>query len=512
MTNFEQEIIEKVADLVRNANTILPAHVFKTICAAAEQENKPLARFVLNVLKKNAELAAQTGLPICQDTGIDVFFVEMGRNMPMESDIHEFINRGVAKGTKEGLLRASVCDPLTRQNTRDNTPAIVHVIPVSKDNYLSITVLPKGCGSENMSAVFMLPPSAGTAGIIDAVCQQVQKAGPNPCPPGIIGIGVGGDLEQAAILAKKALLRPIGGFHEREDVASLEREILKRINGLGIGPHGFGGSTTTLHVAMEVFPCHIASLPVAINIQCHAARSQKAVWQDGGWQLDGTDLQNLHCLGRGADRPQGEAASAASLEITEATQTPGMVPDNALHFRRIHLPFTHQILQELRAGDLLLLNGILYTGRDQTHRRLVELLDRGESLPIDLKGQLIYYVGPSPAPEGLAIGSAGPTTSYRMDRYTPRLLELGLAATMGKGRRSPEVRDAMKTHGAVYLATIGGAGAYLSRCIRSCEVIAFPELGTEAMYRMEVQDLPAVIINDTTGADFYELSQSKMNA
>ncbi|MEZ0328323.1 MAG: fumarate hydratase [Dissulfuribacterales bacterium] len=494
MTNFEQEIIEKVADLVRNANTILPAHVFKAICAAAEQESKPLARFILNILTKNAELAAQTGLPICQDTGIDVFFVKMGRNLPMESDIHELINRGVAKGTKEGLLRASVCDPLTRQNTRDNTPAIVHATPVSKDNYLSITVLPKGCGSENMSAVFMLPPSAGTAGIIDAVCQQVQKAGPNPCPPGIIGIGVGGDLERAAILAKKALLRPIGAFHGREDVASLEREILKRINALGIGPHGFGGDTTTLHVAMEVFHCHIASLPVAINIQCHAARSQKAVWQNGGWQLDETNLQNLHCH-------ETVGARHTSPLHTKISQ---MVPNNQLHFRPIHLPFTHQILQELRAGDLLLLNGILYTGRDQTHKRLVELLNRGEGLPIDLKGQLIYYVGPSPAPEGLAIGAAGPTTSYRMDRYTPRLLELGLAATMGKGKRSPEVKDAMKAHGAVYLATIGGAGAYLSRCIRSCEVIAFPELGTEAMYRMEVQDLPAVVINDTMGEDFYE--------
>jgi fumarate hydratase subunit beta len=158
----------------------------------------------------------------------------------------------------------------------------------------------------------------------------------------------------------------------------------------------------------------------------------------------------------------------------------------------------------MRSGDLLLLSGPLYTGRDQTHKRLVELLNRGEALPIDLKGQLIYYVGPSPAPPGLAIGSAGPTTSYRMDAYTPRLLELGLAATMGKGRRSLQVREAMKAHKAVYLATIGGAGAYISRCIRSCEVIAFPELGTEALYRMEVQDLPAIVINDITGADFYD--------
>lgn len=500
MNNLNKEILEIVAQLVYTANTQLPGHVLNAICAAAQAEENNLSRFVLNILKENAQIAAKTGLPICQDTGIDVFFVELGRNLAIKDDILSLINQGVAKATKEGWLRASVCDPLTRQNTRDNTPAIVHITPVTQDNYLSITVLPKGCGSENMSAVFMLPPSAGINGIANAVCEQVKKAGPNSCPPGIIGVGIGGDMEQAAILAKKALLRPVGQRHSRPDVAKLEDRLLQEINNLGVGPQGLGGKTTTLHVAIDVFPCHIASLPVAVNIQCHAARSQRAVWQNGTWSING---RQSNVSSTDAFLPMDYEQNSILAEPIEACRC---TPSNTeLPFKRIQLPFSATILQELRSGDLLLLNGILYTGRDQTHKRLVELIDRGESLPIDLKGQLIYYVGPSPAPPGLVIGSAGPTTSYRMDAYTPQLLKLGLAATMGKGRRSLAVREAMKEANAIYLATIGGAGAYISRCIRKCEVVAFEELGTEAMYRMEVQDMPAIVINDTTGADFYEI-------
>ncbi len=498
MTDLNKEILEIVANLVYTANTQLPGHVLNAICAAEQLEENNLPHFVLNILKENARIAEKTGLPICQDTGIDVFFVELGRNLAITDDILSLINRGVAKATKEGWLRASVCDPLTRQNTRDNTPAIVHVTPIPQDDYLSITVLPKGCGSENMSAVFMLPPSAGINGIVTAVCEQVKKAGPNSCPPGIIGVGIGGDLEQAAILAKKALLRPIGQRHARENVAELEAKLLQEINKSGIGPQGLGGRTTTLHVAIDVFPCHIASLPVAVNIQCHAARSKTAVWQKGTWSINGRQLT--------ASSANEFLSMGNTQDLIHAQQPKPCTPWNIeLSFKRIQLPFSTTLLQKLRSGDLVLLSGVLYTGRDQTHKRLVELIAEGEKLPIDLNGQLIYYVGPSPAPPGLVIGSAGPTTSYRMDAYTPQLLKLGLAATMGKGRRSLAVREAMKDADAIYLATIGGAGAYISRCIRKCECVAFEELGTEAMYRMEVQDLPAIVINDTTGADFYEI-------
>ena len=474
-----REITSIVSRLVQTANRELPQDVETALLAAREKEWSQNGRLMLDVIVENAGLARQTGLPICQDTGIDVVFVQIGQELNIEGDLVRAINEGIALGTAEGWLRCSVCDPITRKNTGDNTPAVVHVELVAGDS-LEISVLPKGCGSENMSAMVMLPPSAGEDGIVRAVANQVLKAGPNPCPPGIIGIGIGGTTEKAALLAKKALLRPVGLRNPRDDLAELEDRIFVRINDLGIGPLGLGGSVTSLGVAVEVYPCHIASLPLAINIQCHAARHCTARWTDGSWLI---------------------VQPCPSFE--NDVQHPTAFKDRAFH---IDLPFSGSVVADLRAGDWVLLNGVVYTGRDQTHRRLVEMLDRGDSLPVNLRGQLIYYVGPSPAPPGRPVGSAGPTTSYRMDAYTPRILAEGVLATMGKGRRSPEVRAALKEHGAVYFATIGGAGAYLASCIESCELIAFPELGPEALYRMKVKDFPAIVINDITGADFYEIA------
>ena len=476
-----KEITEVTEELVQLANLHLPDDVSAALSRAAARESSPTGRLILELLLENSRIARRDRLPICQDTGIDVFFVEIGRSISIDGDLIHAINKGVASGTRKGYLRCSVCDPLTRKNTGDNTPAVVHV-ELTGGEGLVIDCLPKGCGSENMGALFMLPPSAGVDGIVKAVVDTVLKAGPNPCPPGVIGVGIGGTMEKAALLSKKALLRPVGQPSPREDTARLETRLLDEINRLGIGPQGLGGDTTALGVAVEAYPCHIASLPVAVNIQCHAARHARAVWHDGLWTIG------------------AEAGPAAGLMDAECGYAP-FSQDKAIG---IELPATKEMLSRLRAGDWVLLNGVLYTGRDQTHRRLVELLDQGRPLPVDLKGQTIYYTGPSPARPGRVIGSAGPTTSYRMDAYTPRLLEQGIAAAIGKGRRSLEVREAMKRHGAIYLAAIGGAGAYISMCVKRCELIAFPELGPEAMYRMEVEDLPAIVINDSTGADLYE--------
>ncbi len=479
----EQEISSIVSSLVKKANRELPPDVEAALTAAREREESRNGRLVLDILAENARLARKTGLPICQDTGIDVVFVKLGQGLEIKGDLIKAINKGIAQGTREGYLRCSVCDPITRRNTGDNTPALVHLEPVSGDG-LEITVLPKGCGSENMGTISMLSPSAGEDGIVETVVNQVIKAGPNPCPPGIIGIGIGGTMDRAALLAKKALLRPIGSRNPREDLAALEDRILNLLNGLGIGPLGLGGTVTSLGVAIEACPCHIASLPVAINFQCHAARHCTAQWPGGTY----TD----------------EAISSDSIG-------PSLSPfrDKAIP---IDLPFSKGAIAALRAGDWILLSGVLYAARDQTHRRLLELLDRDKALPIDLKGQLIYYVGPSPAPPGRPIGSAGPTTSYRMDAYTPRMLDEGIIATMGKGRRSNPVKTALNRHKAIYLATIGGAGAYLASRIESCELIAFPDLGPEALYRMEVKDFPAIVVNDITGADLYELAAIKRSA
>ena len=475
----EREITSIVSRLVQTANRELPQDVESALLAAREREESQNGRLVLDIIVENAGLARQTGLPICQDTGIDVVFVQIGQELKIEGDLIRAINEGIALGTREGYLRCSVCDPITRKNTGDNTPAVVHVEPVVGDS-LQISVLPKGCGSENMSAMVMLPPSAGEDGIVRAVADQVLKAGPNPCPPGIIGIGIGGTTEKTALLAKKALLRPVGLRNPRDDLAKLEDRIFVRINGLGIGPLGLGGSVTSLGVAVEVYPCHIASLPLAINIQCHAARHCTARWANGSWLM-----------------------IPPRLSFENDAQHPAAFKDRVF---RIDLPLSESVVADLRAGDWVLLSGVVYTGRDQTHRRLVEMLDSGASLPVDLKGQLIYYVGPSPAPAGRPVGSAGPTTSYRMDAYTPRMLAEGVLATMGKGKRSPEVKAAMKDHGAVYFATIGGAGTYLSSHIETCELVAFPELGPEALYRMRVKNFPAIVINDVSGADFYDIA------
>jgi tartrate/fumarate subfamily iron-sulfur-dependent hydro-lyase alpha chain/tartrate/fumarate subfamily iron-sulfur-dependent hydro-lyase beta chain len=479
----EQGLTEVVSRLVRKANLQLPADVEVALRAAGKAESSPTGRMILDILLENARVSGQIGLPICQDTGIDVVFVEVGSGLSIEGDLSRGVNAGIADGTRRGFLRNSVCDPLTRQNTGDNTPAILHVASVPGDEMV-ISLLPKGCGSENMSALVMLSPSAGPEGVVRSVVDQVRMAGPNPCPPGVIGIGIGGTMEQAALLSKKALLRPLGTRNPRDDVADLEEKITEAINASGVGPLGLGGSVTTLGVAVEVYPCHIASLPVAINIQCHAARSGTARYRDGLWDVpetvlfsDGSDLVGHESVFTGQTRPIHE----------------------------LNLPLTVEAAARLRAGEWVFLNGPLYTARDRTHRAMVEMLERGERLPVDLAGQLIYYVGPSPAPAGMPVGAAGPTTSYRMDAYTPRMLAEGIRATMGKGRRSSSVRKALQACGAVYFATIGGAGAFLAQRISSCELAAFPEFGPEALYRMVVKDFPAVVIDDTLGNDYYEM-------
>ncbi len=478
-----EEIERQVAFLVQEASRFLPDDLLAALESSRKNEHEAGARLILDIVLENAALAARTGLPVCQDTGIDVVFVEIGPDCLVEGDLEQAINQGIALGTKEGFLRNSVCDPVTRQNTGNNTPSVIHLSATSEPG-LKLSVLPKGCGSENMSALKMLPPSAGLDGVSEFVVERVRAAGPNPCPPGIIGVGIGGTMEQAALLSKKALLRPVGVMHPRPDVSELEASLLSRINGLGVGPQGLGGDTTTLSVAVEVFPCHIASLPVAVNIQCHAARRAEARFLGGQWQAA---EQKVSC---------GQAPSGALSSLLRFA-----VP--------LELPASREKVAGLRAGDWVKLSGRMFTGRDQTHRRLCAMLDRGEALPVDLHGQFIYYVGPSPAPPGRVIGSAGPTTSYRMDAYTPALLTQGVLGMMGKGRRSPQVIGAISRHGAVYLATIGGAGAFLSECIKKCRMAAFEDLGPEALYELEVENFPAIVINDSLGQDYYDMVPGK---
>jgi len=270
------EIRQAVRDLAIAAAHDLEPDILKALLAARDRETGELAGNILELLLTNAEIASREWIPVCQDTGTGILFLELGQDLHILGDLNEALQEGVRLGYEEGYLRKSVCDPLTRQNTGTNTPAVVHLELVDGDR-LTIRFLPKGCGSENMSSLVMLPPAVGAEGVVRHVVEKVVAAGSNPCPPMIVGVGLGGSFEKAALLAKKALLRPVGEKSARPDVAALEERLLREINAQGQGVHGFGGITTALAVQMEVFPCHIASLPVAINIQCHAHRHKEIV-------------------------------------------------------------------------------------------------------------------------------------------------------------------------------------------------------------------------------------------
>ena len=269
-------IIATMRELAMAAAIDLEPDSAAALLTARQREISPLARDLLDILLANAEIARREKIPLCQDTGIAVVFVELGQEVRVAGDLVAAVHEGVRRGYQDGYLRMSVCDPLTRQNTGTNTPAVVHVESVPGDR-ITLRFLPKGCGSENMSALTMLPPSAGSMGIVDFVCQRVVAAGSNPCPPVVVGVGIGGTFEKAALLAKHSLLRPLGQAHGREDVAALEALILTRLNAIGQGVLGLGGNNTALAVHIELYPTHIASLPVAVNIQCHAHRHKEKV-------------------------------------------------------------------------------------------------------------------------------------------------------------------------------------------------------------------------------------------
>ncbi|OGR07487.1 MAG: fumarate hydratase [Deltaproteobacteria bacterium RIFOXYD12_FULL_50_9] len=270
------EIVAAVRDMAMRAAYDLEPDILEALLAARDRETALLSKNILEMLLVNADTASRDRIPLCQDTGIAVLFVELGQDVRIIGSLEEAIQEGIASGYEAGYLRKSVCDPLTRINTKTNTPAVIHLRVVAGDR-LTMSLLPKGCGSENMSGLAMLPPSAGRSGVVQYVVDRVVAAGSNPCPPVVVGVGVGGTFEKAALLAKEALLRPLGTAHPRADAAALEEEILIAINARGQGVQGFGGNNTALAVHVELFPSHIASLPVAVNIQCHAHRYKKIV-------------------------------------------------------------------------------------------------------------------------------------------------------------------------------------------------------------------------------------------
>ena len=480
-----EDISTSIADALQYISYYHPPDFVEAMTQAYERETSEPAKNAIAQILINSRMAAQGHRPVCQDTGIVGVFAKIGQAVMIEGDfsLQEAIDDGVRRAytDPDNPLRASVMTPPIgdRKNTGDNTPAVVHTEIVPGDS-IELTVAAKGGGSENKARLAMLNPSDDLAGW---VTETLPTMGAGWCPPGILGIGIGGTPEKAMLMAKESLMAPVdmAGILEQgpqTPVEELRLNIYQAVNRLGIGAQGLGGLTTVLDVKINTYATHAASLPVAMIPNCAATRHIH-------FTLDGTGPAQL---------PHVDISSWP--EITQ--QAVG---------QRVNLDeLTPEDYQSWRIGDNLLLSGRLLTGRDAAHKRLVERMESGEPLPegVDFAGRFIYYVGPVDPVGDEAVGPAGPTTATRMDKFTePMLSGTGLAGMIGKAERGPTAIAAIKKHKSVYLIAVGGAAYLVSKAIRSARVIAFEDLGMEAIYEFEVEDMPVTVAVDSTGASVH---------
>ncbi len=480
MTLIQREdLVQSVADALQYISYYHPLDFIQAVHRAYEKEENPAARDAMAQILINSRMCALGHRPICQDTGVVNVFVAVGMQVRWDfDDLEAAINEGVRRAylLPDNLLRASiVSDPAgARKNTRDNTPAVIHVKLVPGDQ-VSIDVAAKGGGSENKSKMAMLNPSDS---IVDWVLRTVPSMGAGWCPPGMLGIGIGGTAEKAVLLAKEALMDPIDiqdliqrGPQNR--IEELRLELYEKVNALGIGAQGLGGLTTVVDIKIRDYPTHAASLPVAIIPNCAATRHAHFV-------LDGSGPAELKPP-RLEDWPQ--------------------ISWNQQSARRVNLDaVTAEEIKTWKTGETLLLSGTLLTGRDAAHKRMVDMLARGESLPVDLRGKFIYYVGPVDPVRDEVVGPAGPTTATRMDKFTETILaETGLIGMIGKSERGPVAVEAIRRHAAVYLMAVGGAAYLVSKAVRRARVLAFADLGMEAIYEFVVEDMPVTVAVDSSG-------------
>ena len=488
-TTIQQEdFISSVADALQYISYYHPADFIQAMGEAWEKEESPSARDAIAQILMNSKMSAIGKRPICQDTGIVVAFVKVGMNVQWncELTIQEMVNEGVRRAYQhpDNTLRASVLeDPAgARKNTRDNSPAIVHMEIVPGDT-VEVTVAAKGGGSENKTKFANLSPSANVA---DWVVEQIPSMGAGWCPPGMLGIGIGGTAEKAMLLAKESLMDPVN-IHElkargpQNRAEELRLEILERVNALGIGAQGLGGLTTVLDVKVKDYPTHAASLPVAIIPNCAATR-------------------HLHFTLDGSGPAELTPPSLDSWPDIEWAPS-----DEAIHVDLDTL--TPEQTREWKPGDTLLLSGKLLTGRDAAHKKIADLFASGEGLPdgVDLTNRMIYYVGPVDPIKDEAVGPAGPTTSTRMDGFTDMMLEkTGLIGMVGKAERGPATIESIKKHQSVYLIAVGGAAYLVSKAIKKSKVLAFEELGMEAIYEFEVENMPVTVAVDSHGDSVHQ--------
>ncbi len=490
MTLIKQDdVIQSIQDAFQYISYYHPKDFVDALVEAHAKEENPAAKDAMAQILVNSRLCAEGQRPICQDTGIALVFVKIGMNVQWDAELslQEMINEGVRRAYlhPDNPLRASVlADPAgTRRNTKDNTPAVVHVEMV-KGNTVEIICAAKGGGSENKAKLAMLNPSDS---IVDWVIKTLPTLGAGWCPPGVLGIGIGGTPEKAMLLAKESLMSSVDIQQLKEkpknQLSSIEKlrlELFEKVNGLGIGAQGLGGLTTVLDVKILDYPTHAASLPVALIPNCAANRHVH-------FTLDGSGPAQL-------TPPNLEDWPALSYH-----------PQNG---KRVELStLTKEDVANWKIGDVLLLNGKILTGRDAAHKRLVDMINNGEPLPVDFSNKLIYYVGPVDPVRDEAVGPAGPTTATRMDKFTDSLLACtGLAGMIGKAERGPQAIDAIKKHQSVYLMAVGGAAYLVSKAIRSAKVVAFEDLGMEAIYEFEVVDMPVTVAVDSRGVSVHAVA------
>jgi len=492
----QSDLIESVAAALQYISYYHPADYIAHLARAYEAEQSPAAKDAIAQILTNSRMCAEGRRPICQDTGIVNVFLKVGMDVRWEGftgSLEDAVNEGVRRGylDPDNKLRASVVDPpeFGRKNTRDNTPAVVHVQIVPGDT-VAVDVAAKGGGSENKSKFVMLNPSDS---IVDWVLKTVPTMGAGWCPPGMLGIGIGGTAEKAMLLAKEALMEPIDMSEllargPRDDVERLRVELYDKVNALGIGAQGLGGLSTVLDVKIRMYPTHAASKPVAMIPNCAATRHAHFV-------LDGSGPAYLE---------------PPSLDLWPNVR---WQPDYDKS-KRVNLDtLTKAEVASWKPGDTLLLSGRMLTGRDAAHKRIQDMLARGEKLPVDFTNRVIYYVGPVDPVRDEVVGPAGPTTATRMDKFTEMMLaQTGLIAMIGKAERGPAAIEAIRKHGSAYLMAVGGAAYLVAKAIKSARVVAFADLGMEAIYEFEVKDMPVTVAVDANGTSVHQTGPREWQA
>jgi fumarate hydratase class I len=490
VTIREEDLIDSVADALQFISYYHPMDYIRALGAAYEAEQGPAAKDAIAQILTNSRMCAEGHRPICQDTGIVNVFVKWGQDCRLESalSLQEVVDEGVRRAytLPENKLRASIlADPaFTRRNTRDNTPCVLSVELVP-GRTVSIDVAAKGGGSENKSKFKMMNPSDN---IVDWVLETVPQMGAGWCPPGMLGIGIGGTAELCMKLAKFSLMQPIDMAQlkargAKSDIEALRIELYDKVNALGIGAQGLGGLATVLDVKILDWPCHAAGKPVAMIPNCAATRHAH-------FTLDGS--------------------GPSYLETPRLDEWPDVhwQPDAAA--RRVDLDtLTAEEVASWKAGDRLLLNGAMLTGRDAAHKRIRDLLAKGEALPVSFEGRAIYYVGPVDPVMGEVVGPAGPTTATRMDKFTETMLDLGLLAMIGKAERGQGAVQEIARHKVAYLMAVGGAAYLVARAIKQARVVAFEDLGMEAIYEFTVQDMPVTVAVDAAGNNVHTLAPAE---